>query len=186
MFEDINPQDFESRTAADKSVYIKFYIRPVQDEAESDKAGRAIFRDVEYIEIRTPGQQTNVIQRPVNSMDRERFRTQYRMFKEGQTEQTVGTPLEECAWITRSQVEELSYMRVRTLEALADLNDQVCGSHPGLYKLKQKAAAVLASAAGAAPITAMQSQIDDMKEQLAAAQATIKQQADLLRKFNKE
>lgn len=171
---------FDDRNAGDSKVYVKFYIKPFHLEEESAQEGRPIYKDREYIEIRTPGQQTNIIQRPVNEMDRRRFPKQYRMFKEGNEEQVVGTPLTEVPWLTRSQVEELSYLRIRTLEALADLDDGVCNKHAGLYGLKNKAKAAVEKAAGQAPILDLQRQIDELKN-LADTQAqTIREQSEVI------
>ena len=175
-----NPADFESREAADRSVYVKFYITPVHDEAASAAEGRPMYRDREYVEIRTPGQQNNVIQRPVTDMDRQRFRQAYRKFKEGEEEQVIGTPLSEVPWITRSQVEELAHIRVRTLEHLAALDDSVCSRFAGLYGLKQKAQKAMEKAISDAPISALQAQIDELKN-LAETQAqTIKDQSEII------
>ncbi len=175
-----NPADFESREAADRSVYVKFYITPVHDEAASAAEGRPMYRDREYVEIRTPGQQNNVIQRPVTDMDRQRFRQAYRKFKEGEEEQVIGTPLSEVPWITRSQVEELAHIRVRTLEHLAALDDSVCSRFAGLYSLKQKAQKAMEKAISDAPISALQAQIDELKN-LAETQAqTIKDQSEII------
>lgn len=178
---DFDPQDFESREAADKSVYVKFYLHPVIDEAESDKAGRPVYKEKEYIEIRTPGQQNNIIKRPVTDMDRQRFRKAYRAFKEGAEEQLIGTPLTEVAWITRSQVEELSFLRIRTVEHLAGLGDDICGKHVGLYKLKQKAQQVIADGEKNAPFAQLQSQHEDLLAKHQELMRTVEEQSEIIR-----
>lgn len=178
---DADPRDFESREAADNSVYVKFYTKPVQDQAESDKAGRPIYKEKEYVEIRTPGQQNNVIQRPVTDMDRQRFRRAYNLFKEGMEEQLVGTPLSEVPWMTRSQVEELHHLRVRTVEHLATLGDDVCGRYAGLYKLKQKAQQVIADGEKTAPFAQLQAQHEQAMAELAEMRKTVQEQSDIIR-----
>mgnify|MGYP000081173716 CR=1 FL=1 len=178
---DLDPRDFESREAADKSVYVKFYTKPVQDEAESVKEGRPIYKEREYVEIRTPGQQNNVIQRPVTDMDRQRFRLAYRQFKEGIEDQLVGTPLTEVGWMTRSQVEELHHMRVRTVEHLAELNDSVCGAHAGLYKLKQKAQQVIEEGKKNAPFAVLQEQHERAMAEMEALRQTVAEQSEIIK-----
>lgn len=180
---DFNVDDFADRYAADKSVYVKFYTRPVRDEDASVKEGRPIYVDKEYVEIRTPGSQTNIIQRPVSEMDIKRFRKAYEAFKAGEEEQTVGTPLSEMGWITRSQVEELAHIRVRTVEHLASVNDDVCGRMPGLYKLKQKAQQVVSDSEKNAPFAQIQKENEDMKARLAAMEDTIKEQSAIIQKL---
>lgn len=183
---DFNPADFEHREAADKSVYVKFYMRPTLNQSKSDAEGRPIFDDREYLEIRTPGNQTNIINRPVSDMDRQRFRRAYQQFKAGDEEQLTGTPLSEVPWITRSMVEELIHVRIRTLEHLANVNDDVCGRIPGLYALKDRAKAALDKAAGDAPFIAMQAKNEELVNELATLKQALAEQAALLKKLNAE
>lgn len=163
---DYDVSDFDDRFAGDKSVYAKFYTHPVKDEKASAEAGRAKFREVEYIEIRAAGNANNIIQRPVCEQDRQRFSRQYALFCEGKAEQTVGTPLSEVPWITKSQVEELAYVRINTLEALAAVNDDVCQRMAGLRDLKNKATVFMEAADKAAPLTALQEENKQLKKQL--------------------
>lgn len=181
---DFNVEDFDSREAGDKTVYVKFYVKPVRDEDASVAEGRPIYKDKEYIEIRVPGNQTNVVQRPVSDMDRRRFRTAYEKFKEGETEQTIGTPLTEVGWITRSQVEELSYLRIRTLEHLAEVGDDVCSRMPGMYKLKQRAQQAVAKSEKDAPFLAIQQKNEEMANRMAAMEQTIAEQSAIIQKLN--
>lgn len=181
---DFDERDFESREAGDKHVYVKFYIKPVRDDAESDKEGRPIYRDREYLEIRTPGNATNIVIRPVTDMDRQRFRAQYQQFKSGESEQLIGTPLTEVPWLTRSQVEELAYLRIRTLEHLADLDDAVCNRIPGTYKLKQRAQKSIEEAKGNAPLVALQAEKEALTARIDALEATIKDQSAIISKLN--
>lgn len=174
-------QDFESRTAGDKSVYVRFYIRPLKDEAASLEEGRPIFRDREYVEIRAPGNANNVVQRPVTDMDKERFRHAYRAFRDGATEQDFGTPLTEVPWITRSQVEELAYLKVRTLEQLVNVGDDVCTRIPGLYQLKQKANVAIEKAEKNAPFIKMQAENEELKGQLAELKKAVEEQSAIIK-----
>lgn len=178
---DFDADDFESREAADKSVYVKFYTKPVQNEAKSAAEGRPMFDEKEYVEIRTPGNQNNVIQRPVTDMDRQRFRAAYRRFKEGHEEQLVGTPLTEAPWLTRAQVEELSHLRVRTIEHLADLDDGVCSRYAGMYGLKQKAQAYIARAKDNAPFQQMQKDNEELRNTLETMKQTIADQSAIIK-----
>jgi len=183
---DFNVEDFEHRNAADKSVFVKFYIRPFQDEAKSIEEGRPIFKDKEYVEIRTPGNQTNIVQRPVTDMDKQRFRQAYALFKAGDAEQVVGTPLTETPWITRSQVEELAYLRIRTLEQLANVGDDVCTRLPGMFKLKQRAQAAIERAEKTAPFIAMQKENEELRNKLAALEHALADQAEAIRALEKK
>ncbi len=172
---DYDVKDFEDPNAR-KGVYARFYLVPKQNEAESAKEGRPVFEDKEYIELIAAGNSTNIIRRPVYESDKRQYREEYRMFKEGDNEQIVGTRLDEVPWITRSQVEELMYRKIRTLEALADVSDQDCNV-PGMLDLRRKAQAWLQKANEAKPFTAMQAEMEEMRKTIAALQANAEAQA---------
>lgn len=167
-------QDFEDQNAmSEKGVYAKFYYVPTKNEAASAAEGRAIFEDKEFVEIIAAGNSTNIIRRPARKMDTDRFRRQYAMFKEGDSEQMIGTPLTEIPWITRSQVEELAYKKIRSLEDLASLSDGAINA-PGMYDLKRKASAWLEKSKESAPFTAMQAELEAMRAEIAALKAVPK------------
>lgn len=177
-------RDFESREAGDKNVFVKFYTKPVKNDTKSDQEGRPIFDEREYVEIRTPGNATNVVQRPVTDMDKQRFRRQYRAFKEDKEQQMPGTPLKEVPWITASQCEELAYLRIITLEQLSEVNDDVCGRIPGLFKLKERAKLTVSRAADNAPLLEMQTRLEEMKAMIEAQQQTIDDQSKIIKDLN--
>jgi hypothetical protein len=163
---DFDVSDFDQKNDA-KGCYVRFYTHAVMDKKASNAEGRPIFVDQEWIEIIAPGNQNNIVRRGVRPRDRHVYGEQYRRFKAGLEEQVVGTPLTEVPWITRSQVEELHYKKVRTLEQLAELSDTACSSSAGLYGMKQKAQAWVQKSKEAAPFTAMQAEIDEMRKKLA-------------------
>lgn len=167
---DFDTKDFENPDDT-KGVYPRFYVVPKQDEAKSVEAGRPIFTDREYVEIFCVGNENNIVRRPVTDIDRRRFRSAYALFKAGDTEQLVGTPLTEIPWLTRSQVEEFAYLKIKTVEALAELNDAVCTNNPGTFELKRKAGAWLQKAKEAAPFTALHKENEDLRKRLAALEA---------------
>jgi hypothetical protein len=119
-------------------------------------------------------------------MDKQRFRAAYAAFKAGDAEQIIGTPLTETPWITRSQAEELAYLRIRTLEQLANVGDDVCTRIPGLFKLKQRAQAALERAERTAPFLAMQAENEAMKNRLDTMEATIADQAAIIKRLEKK
>jgi hypothetical protein len=164
---DFDVADFEPKNSS-KGCYVRFYNHAVIDKKASDAEGRPIFVDEEWIEIIAPGNQNNIVRRGVRQTDTHTYSDQYRRFKAGLEEQVVGTPLTEVPWITRSQVEELHYKKVRTLEQLAELSDTACAASAGLYSMKQKAQAWVKKAQEAAPFTAMQAEIEEMRKKLAA------------------
>jgi hypothetical protein len=155
---------------SDKGVYAKFYFFPMEDPKASAEAGRPVFADREFVEILAAGNQNNIVRRPASDMDKKRFRRQYALFKQGDEEQMIGTPLKEVPWITRSQVEEFAYRKIRTLEDLAGMSDAQCVL-PGMYDMKRKAEAWLKKASDAAPFTAMSAEMEALRAEIAALKA---------------
>jgi hypothetical protein len=149
-------------------LHIRFYMATKKNEAASAEAGRLICEDKEYIEILAPGNANNIIRRPVVKEDKFNYRDQYERFKAGDAEQIIGTPLAEVAWIARSQVEELLYLKVRTLEQLAEVSDQFCSGIPGMYELKRKAAAYVNGEKDDSRFTQMHAEMEAMRRELAA------------------
>lgn len=134
-----DPKVFEDRYSDDKKVWVRFYMNSVEDKNKSAEEGRPIFVEKEYVEIRSPGNETNIVNRPVMDLDRYRFPRHYEMFKRGVENPLIGTPLSEMTWVKRSQVDELKYLKIITVEQMAEVNDDICGRIPGLTDLKQKA-----------------------------------------------
>jgi hypothetical protein len=178
---------------APDGVFARFYVRPVQNELRTASEGRPIFEDVEYVEINLPGDRTSVVDRRVKADDRQRWPQQYAAFKDGQEQVGDGTPLTQWTGVTRSQVEELAFFKIRTVEQLAGLNDGALANLPlGLRAMKEHAERWLASAAGGKPaealaaevakrdatITTMQGQMADMRVEIDRLKLNQKEQID--------
>lgn len=164
---DFDPRVFEDRYSDDKRVWVKFYMNSVEDRDETAKAGRPIYIEKEYVEIRSPGNETNIINRPVMELDKQRFPRHYDLFKKGITDVLIGTPLAEMLWVKRSMADELRHLKIITVEHLASVNDDVCGRVPGLTDLKQKAIEYL-NAAAKPNVDELMRRIADLEAKLAA------------------
>lgn len=159
----------------DRNLFVKFYINPVKNNVKSEEAGRPIFEDVEFISIVSPADSTSKIDRKASEKDRDRFHRQYAAFKRGESEKIEGTPLEEWAQLTRSQVEEMRYQGFRVVEQVAAANDsQVQKMGPGGYGLREKAKAFVAYAKDTAKAQKdaeenahLKQQIEDLRQQIA-------------------
>lgn len=159
-------QDFmKGRFAADQGVHARFYTVAFHNEEKSAKAGRPIYDDVDWIEIIASGNANNIIRRKATEEDLQRFSRQYNIFcrdKAATGEQLIGTPLAEVPWLTKSQVSEMAYMRINTLEQLAVVDDNTCSRFAGLYDMKRKAKAALEAAEKSAPMTEMAQKMEQM------------------------
>ncbi len=96
------------------------------DEATAERAKKLpdapVYRKIEFITIAMPGTK-DVIHRPIMPADKVRFRPQYEAFKNAQGEAVDGTPVEQLADIKPTQVADLKYVGVHTIEQLAKVPD---------------------------------------------------------------
>lgn len=175
-----NDNDFTGgRFQGDKGVHARFYTLPQKDEAKSEKKGRPIYEEKDYVEIVAAGNANNIVRRKATEEDKQRFARQYEVFcraKNSDSEQLIGTPLTEVSWLTKSQVSEMAYFHIHTLEQLASVDDSACSRFAGLYDMKKRAKVMMEAAEKAAPLTEMQSQMEQMKIQL---QALVEQNKEL-------
>lgn len=150
---------------------VRFSVRPVKDAAESIKAGHPKFREVEYVEIKVPGDRDSV-ERPVRDEDRQRFAGAYAAFKANTAGGgLVGMPLTEWPSISASQVKELEHFNIRTVEQLAAVTDANMSNVGPYIELRRKAKAFLDAAAGLAPL-----------EKVTAENAALKGELEVLKK----
>jgi len=163
----------------DTGLFVEFLWEPVKNEAKSLAEGRAIFENKEYIRILAPGDKTKAWFRPVRKVsngtapsDLDRWPRQWQAFQNQQTQVPDGTPLEEMAWLSRSEVMNLKSMNIHVLEQLATLTD-VNLTWMGARSMRDKAKLLLE---GSKDKTAalkwekekqdLQNQIDALKNQL--------------------
>jgi hypothetical protein len=141
---DVNYADFASgsQQEVDKSLLVKFYYKNVQDQRETKAKGRPIFREKTYINIKVPGQRDGAA-RPASAADKQRFQRHYDAFKARVEIPQEGTPLAEWPLINGSLLEEMSFLNIKTVELLANLNDSMAGSFMGAQNFKAKAKAWL-------------------------------------------
>lgn len=153
------------RYAGDDKVFAQFFSKPVQNAKKSDEAGRPIFEDRDYIKIIVPGDKSNIVSRPARDTDKVRFPRQWAAYENQQEQPLEGTPLAEWPAITRSQVEELKFMGIHTVEALVSMPDT--NNFMGAASMREKAKVWLEQAAADAPVQEMAAQIEALNERIA-------------------
>lgn len=139
---DVNHQDFQpsAQSSLDEKLLVKFFIKQMPDKKASEVEGRPIFKDVEYIDIKIPGNRIGGATHPAQFRDRQRFPRHYAAFKERKSMPVEGTPLAEWPVISRTQVEELAFYNVKTVEQLVSMSDTNASKFLGMQALKRKAA----------------------------------------------
>ena len=76
-----------------KGLSVGFELKPILNKAESDKAGRDVYDEIEYIHIELWADKKTVYYQPINDKLRERFRIQYDSWKAGIELPETGLPL---------------------------------------------------------------------------------------------
>lgn len=153
----------------DAGMFVLFYMESIEDKEASEKEGRPIFRDHEFIKIMPPGDKNTVICEPVNDEYRMRWPNQYNAFKNQQVQVNDGTPLEEWPILRKSQVMMFKAVNVHTVEQLANVSDQnLPNLGMGSREFRDKAIAYIETAkTGAVPAQA-QNRIIDLERQVEA------------------
>lgn len=159
----------------EKGLLVKFYLRSTQNPAKSAEAGRPIFEEVEYVTIMVPGDRDNVIDRPIQESDVQRFRGAYMRFKQGAEIQSPGTPLAAWPGITRAQVDELKYFNVETVEQLASMGDEPAQKFAGINELRRRAKAFLEASEDNAKVEKMEYELQQRDEKIALLEARLEQ-----------
>ena len=138
---EFNHTDFEKaqQTALDEKLLVKFFLKTRPDQAATMKEGRPMFKEVEYISIMVPGNNSGGACRPARQGDLDRFPRHYAAFKNRTEAPIEGTPLAEWPLMTRTLVEQLAFMNVKTVEQLANLADTHATQIMGGQNFKRKA-----------------------------------------------
>lgn len=172
----------------DEGLYVEFEKVAIQNNFKSEKEGRPIFEEVDFVNIIFPGDKTKKIVRPVNlegnsvtPSDPARFPRQWAAFQAQEEQSVSGTPITEWPPITKSQAAELKAMNIHTVEALANLPDSAINFF-GARNLREKADLWLKSAKDGSVVTAMQADNENLKSDI----EMLKQQIKELSKVKKE
>lgn len=144
-----------------------FHMQAVQNRYRTKVEGRPIYEDKEYVQILIPGNKCDIIDRPVQDKDIERWPEQYRRFKERKEQAVEGTPLEAWPEMTPARIAALKDAHVQTVDQLANLPDSAKSTiGPDFHMLKQKAKRFLEGAEA----SSLQEQIEVLQQQIRVLQ----------------
>lgn len=160
---------------ADSRLQVRFYKRPVQQDHETQEAGRPIFKEFDFVHICVAGDTLTEIDTYVLNSHKQRFPQQWANYQNrvgANDEQIIGTPVSEWPLVSKSQAEELRAMKFHTVESIAGASDQqlqrmgmAAGMSP--YAFRDKAKAFLNLATTAAETDKRESEITALKQELA-------------------
>lgn len=163
----------------DRALLARFYLKAVRQGFQSEKEGREIFADQEFIEILIAGDNTRRIDREVKEEDKTRFSAQYQAFKNQQAVVHEGTPLESWAAVSAATVLNLKAMNVHTVEQLSAVSDGLLTRlGTGAQTLRDKAKTFLKTAEDNKHSMFLQSELEKRDAQIADLQRQIKEIAE--------
>lgn len=168
-----------------KGLFAEFHMEAEQDPAESEKQGRAVFKEVEYVTIRVPGDKDNDIIRAVRPSDKQSWPVQYAAFKAGLEQPVTGTPLTQLPFLTKAQVLEFNAVGVKTAEQLNEMSDAAAQKFMGINAVRKRVKDFLDAAVGAAPMTAMRSELEKRDTEIAVLKNALSEQGKKIEELSK-
>lgn len=171
---------------------VRLYVEPEENAAATARCGRAIFDEILYAEVTSPGQKESApvfilerkyaeevgIDTPYRSAKYEQYRDLIDAYRNGREDTDVrGTPLSAWPRMTVALVATANAAGIYTVEALAALPDtRLAAFGPGARALVEQAKAFCEAAAGNAPTEALAAENEQLRTDLADVR---KQLADL-------
>jgi hypothetical protein len=182
---DLNNPEFAGPINPDSRLAVIFYSKPVVNEFESEKQGRPIFRDVDFVRIMVPGDSTLTVDTFAREDHKKRFPLQWAHYqnKHGGDSREMGTPLTEWQRITRSQAEELRALKFFTVESIATASDaqlQKIGMIAGMspYSFRDHAVRDLKASQGSAVAKESEDRAKAAEERIVAIEAERQKERD--------
>ncbi len=179
--------EFQGARNPDDLLYVRFYIRPLQNNYQTELQGRPIFDDIVFCEIQTPGNQLNIIDRPKQPRDEIRFPKQWAYFKNTHSNEAgmQGTPFSQWPLLTPSQVEMLKAQKFHFIEQVAMGSDaaiNVLGMSMGMapHSFREKCKAYLEVAKDSNAIIKKEEELKASEAKLAELEAKHKAEMDEL------
>jgi hypothetical protein len=154
------------RFESDKNLLVVFYTRAVRDPLASQKAGRPICEDQVYVKIQHPGENYNIIDRPVQDQDKLRFPSQWTSYIRNQAQVVEGTPIDLLFPNYPAVAENLRAYGIQTIEQCANLSAhaiQTIGM--GGQEYSNRAKKYLEGAGTGAAFHTIQKELNDAKSQ---------------------
>jgi len=163
---DITLHEAEQRKyAQDNKLWVTFYKNAIFNEMKSNEAGRHIYDEIDYIKIITPGSR-DVFATEVTPSYQQRFPDQWAKYKAQEKQSISGTPIDTVPWLTVSQVQELKYFNILTVEQILGASDTVAQKFQGFHMLRARAKTFMDAAANEAEKTKLNSMLAERDSQI--------------------
>lgn len=116
LLEDAQPMPHQRRAEL-----VQFFEKPIEFKKESEREGRPIFKNVTFIRIIIPG--GDILENKVNDHYKQKYAREWNAWLATKENLPQGMPLSEWPSLTLSQIEEYKYLKVYTVEQIADASD---------------------------------------------------------------
>lgn len=170
----------------DNALWVEFYEGTVLQTFLSEQEGRPIYHDVVMTRIRVPGNDTLVIDRPMEEGDKLRFPRHW-AFYESKAKDSAhpGTQISEMPGVTKATAENLRVRGFYTVEQFAAASDQVLsslGMNAGVSPtaFRDQCKRFLGAAADMAPTVRLEAELKQRDAAIAAMQAQLDQMAKMM------
>ena len=122
---DLDNPEYVGAVNPDSRLAVQFRAAAVKNDFESERQGRPIFENVDFVKIFVPGDNTTVIDTPVREEHKKRFPLHWAAYQNahGSDQKEIGTPLSQWPRLSISQVEELRALKFYTVESVATASD---------------------------------------------------------------
>jgi hypothetical protein len=152
----------------DENLIVNFLMEPVLQGAESEKAGRPIYKDTPMVHIRFPGDRTREVFTKAKLEHQQRFPRQWAQFQQKVEQVQTGTPLEQWGPISRSHAMTLKGSNIHTVENLAAVPDSVLHTiGHGARELRAKAITWLKTSQDGAESLRLAAENQSLKDDIA-------------------
>lgn len=170
----------------DKLAAAWFKREPKLMIAESEAAGRQVWKDVDIVYVQQPGDMQPV-RREIGSMEaKARWPEQWAAYQEGRTQAPEGTPVSVIFASQPGVAKTLESAGIHTVEQLAGTPDSSLHNFPFGGTLKDKAVKYLASLDGAEGFNKLQAQLDAKDAQLKSMQMQLDEMANRMAELAKK
>lgn len=122
---DIDFSTFENLARSNVSedgINARFYDRSIKTDA-IDAQGFPVFKNVCFCEIRIKDNNSEVFDQPATEDKKKRFPQEYARYLLSKKQISNGTPLEQFAFLSLSEVDSLKCRGIFTVETLSELDD---------------------------------------------------------------
>jgi hypothetical protein len=172
-FASVNEHGGVDYTPHNKGVTPTFFVESVIDPAASEKAGRAIYRDMERVRIHVAGDSLSVAVHPIDDAIIARFEEAYERWKRKGRVLINGTPLAKWPLATPSFIKEMEFLNILSVDDLASVADVNLDRIADGRQWRDRAAAWLKSAKDGAVAAQYAAENARLKEDVAALSARL-------------